>query len=403
MLMAERCIDTLLFGRVCDDCHGGAIIKSIEEIVIFLSAGVILAATVYMIIEGVKYMTAKDDPTKVAQAKKRIFQILIGIIVYVFMFILADFFVPGGVVRIAIAGQEEVTCPSKPTIGGGEEGGDDPGAASMGDVIGMVAATMSWPVQSWQNGYDPFFDPNADGTGTVRYGTRTSRSYGGEATIGKCWYNGGNEWRDYTKQLRSGSIKDLCANTKEGGAKRGRVTYDVFNAISNPAIYSNAYASCDRFVSTVLYSVGLGKDSAGNTFPRTGPSGMKSWFDKSPDWQAVTNKGLSTDLQPGDVFAAEKVGETYGHVAIYVGKYGYTATDGANQNLAEASSGGRYPRLTRYINSGGAYLCSGGSMYCACNKNQPYYIYRYIGKDTGIKNPWSEYFKKNEAGNWVAK
>lgn len=404
MLMASRVVNTILFGPIPEDCHGGAIIKSIEEVIIFLSAGVILAATVYMIIEGVKYMTAKDDATKVAQAKKRIFQILIGIVVYVFMFILADFFVPGGVVRLAIVGQEDVTCPSTPKIGGGsEEGGDDPGTASMGDVIGMVAATMSWPIQSWQKDYDPFFDPNADGTGKITYGTRISRAYGGEATIGKCWYNGGNEWRDYTSQLRSGGTKDLCANKNEGGAVKGRVTYDVFNAISNPAIFSNAYASCDRFVSTVLYSVGLGKDSTGSKLPNVGPSKMKTWFDTSPDWQEVTNRGLSTDLQPGDVFAAEKVGETFGHVAIYVGKYGYTATDGANQNLAEASSGGRFPRLTRYINKGGAYVCSGGSMYCACNKNQPYYIYRYIGKDTGIKNPWNEYFKKNEAGKWVAK
>jgi hypothetical protein len=401
--MAERCIDTLLFGHVCDDCHGGLIIKSIEQVIIFLSAGVILAATAFMIYEGVKIMTAKDDSAKLAQAKRRIFQIVIGIVVYVFMFLIADFLVPSGIVRTAVTG-DSPTCPKTPSIGGGDPStGDDPEAGSMSDVIAMVAATMSWPIQSWQNGYDPFFDPNADGSGKVYYGTRSARSYGGPDTIGKCWYSGGSEWRDYTKQLRSGGIKDLCANTKEGGAGRGRVTYDVFNAIQNNAVYQNAYASCDRFVSTVLYSVKLGTDSAGNKFPRTGPSGMKAWFDKSPDWQEVSNRGTATDLQPGDVFAAEKVGETFGHVAIYVGKYGYTATDGANQNLAEASSGGRYPRLTRYINAGGAYLCSGGTMLCACNKNQPYHIYRYIGADSGVKNPWTDNFQKNEAGKWVGK
>ena len=402
MLMeGKNCIDTLLFGQVCDNCHGSAIFELVGNCISIISVGVLMLATIGFLIAGVVIITARDNSGKIAEARNRMMQIIIGIAVFALMSIIADFIVPGGVVRVA----EEGTCPEVAALPDPDNPGgtnpDDPNAGdnTTSNLIGKVAATMSWPIQSWQDGFDPFFDSSADGSGKVYYGTRQQSSYGGASTIGKCWYHGGRSWITQTK---SASQKHLCANTKEGGAIRGRITYDVFNIVPNKAFAGgNAYASCDRFVSTVLYSLGLGTDSAGNKFPYTGPTGMHNWLSKSPDWTEIENKGTLDNLKPGDVFAADANNGVYGHVAIYVGEYGYT--DGSKTyNLAEASSGGRYPRLTEFLSS--AYNCAKRiGKFCTGNVKQPYYIFRYTGAAGSVTNPWTNSFQEASKGKWVVK
>ena len=394
LMAATQCIDTLLFGQVCDDCHGSAIFQMVGHVVSFLTGGIILLATIGVIIAGIMILTSRDNAQQLAKAKKRLVEVIIGIVVFAGMSLIADFLLPGGVANNS---QNSGICPevaNLPPSGTGDPTTDPESSATMTDIIAKTAATMSWPIQSWQEGFDPFFDTSADGSGKVSYGSRSQRSYGGATTIGKCWWQGGSQW---ITQAKSAGSKHLCANTKTGGAVRGRITYDIFNIVPNGAFASgNAYASCDRFVSTVLYSLKLNVDSAGNKFPQTGPTGMGRWFRNSPDWTEIENKGTSTTLMPGDIFQADQVGETYGHVAIYVGSYGYT--DGSKTyNLAEASSGGRYPRLTEFLS--GSYYCKGIGQYCACNKNQPYHIYRYTGKGSDVGNPW-KYFFKNEGSSW---
>lgn len=386
MLMEDglHCIDTFLFGKICDNCHGSAIFELVGNILSIVTAGVLILATIGFIIAGVMILTAHDNSSIIAKAKSRMLQIIIGIVAFALMSIITDFIIPGGVVTVAETGDCPVLDPlPEPTNPPGDENID------MASLIGKTAATMSWPIQSWQNGFDPFFDPSADGTGKVKYGTRQQNSYGGPTTIGKCWYQGGREW---ITQTRSAGSKHLCANTNDGGAIRGRITYDVFNITPNNAFAGgNAYASCDRFVSTVLFSLKLGTDSAGNNFPYTGPSGMHKWLEKSPDWTEIENKGTLDNLKPGDIFAADANNGVYGHVAIYVGEYGYS--DGTKTyNLAEASSGGRYPRLTEFLSS--SYNCSNIGKFCTGNRNQPYHIFRYTGAGSKVKNPWKYSFKK---------
>ena len=96
--MATNCIDTMIFGQVCDSCDGGAIIKIVVFCFNVLTAGVLILATIGIIILGVKLITARDNPDRVAQAKKRIIEIAIGIAAYALMYVVANFVVPGGVV-----------------------------------------------------------------------------------------------------------------------------------------------------------------------------------------------------------------------------------------------------------------------------------------------------------------
>jgi hypothetical protein len=48
-------------------------------------------------IAGFQYMTAQDDPGKVQKSKARIIQTLIALLLFIFMYSLLNFLVPGGV------------------------------------------------------------------------------------------------------------------------------------------------------------------------------------------------------------------------------------------------------------------------------------------------------------------
>ena len=124
--MATNCIKTILFGEVCDQCDGGAILKIVAFCIKILSIGIITLATVGIIICGIQIMTARDNPAQVAKAKKRIIEIIIGLVVYALMFSIINFIIPGGVVTSTL-GTETSSCadPEKPAAdppGGGQDG-----------------------------------------------------------------------------------------------------------------------------------------------------------------------------------------------------------------------------------------------------------------------------------------
>ena len=226
LMAATQCIDTLLFGQVCDDCHGSAIFQMVGHVVSFLTGGIILLATIGVIIAGIMILTSKDNAQQLAKAKKRLVEVIIGIVVFAGMSLIADFLLPGGVANNS---QNSGICPevaNLPPSGTGDPTTDPESSATMTDIIAKTAATMSWPIQSWQEGFDPFFDTSADGSGKVSYGSRSQRSYGGATTIGKCWWQGGSQW---ITQVKSASKKHLCANTKTGGAVRGRIMISLIS------------------------------------------------------------------------------------------------------------------------------------------------------------------------------
>ena len=92
------CVDTIIFGQVCDACDGGAIYKILSLVIKILTGGVGVLATLGIIIAGVIYLTAAGDASRMAKAKKRISEIVIGLITYGMMFTVLQFLIPGGII-----------------------------------------------------------------------------------------------------------------------------------------------------------------------------------------------------------------------------------------------------------------------------------------------------------------
>ncbi len=104
-----NCIQTTLFGEVCDNCEGGAIFKIVLMAVNLLTAGIGVLATIGIIVVGIQYLTARDNAEQVARAKKRFLEIIIGIVCYGLIYLILGLLIPGNILNIT-ADTSTSTC-----------------------------------------------------------------------------------------------------------------------------------------------------------------------------------------------------------------------------------------------------------------------------------------------------
>ena len=70
------------------------ILKLVLNILVY---GLGAAAVLGVIIAGIQYMTARDDVAQVAKAKKRLIEIVIGLVAWALMFTVLNWLIPGGI------------------------------------------------------------------------------------------------------------------------------------------------------------------------------------------------------------------------------------------------------------------------------------------------------------------
>lgn len=93
----EGQIETATFGCVDDDKKGGPVFMLLNIILNVLTFGIGALATVGLVMAGIQYATARDDAGQVAKAKKRIFDIVIGMILYALLYVGLSWLIPGGI------------------------------------------------------------------------------------------------------------------------------------------------------------------------------------------------------------------------------------------------------------------------------------------------------------------
>lgn len=77
-----------------DDC--GLVDRYLNPIINFLAIIVGLVATISIVVGGIQYASSGDDPQKVAQAKSRIINAVIGLLAFLFLYSFLQWVVPGG-------------------------------------------------------------------------------------------------------------------------------------------------------------------------------------------------------------------------------------------------------------------------------------------------------------------
>lgn len=96
---------TTTYAASCEDgdakkCIEGskanAIMVKILFFIRFLSALVLVVAVIMIIIGGIQYTTSNGNPQAVAAAKKRISDVFIGLLAYIFLWAFLEWLIPGG-------------------------------------------------------------------------------------------------------------------------------------------------------------------------------------------------------------------------------------------------------------------------------------------------------------------
>ncbi|TXG76667.1 hypothetical protein E6Q11_04200 [Candidatus Dojkabacteria bacterium] len=98
--------ESLPGGTRKNDCQQGSsslnaencgIVKWLQTFINILSAAAGLVITIVIIVGGIQYSAAKDDPQAVAAAKSRITNAIIALAAFIFFYAFLQWVVPGGV------------------------------------------------------------------------------------------------------------------------------------------------------------------------------------------------------------------------------------------------------------------------------------------------------------------
>ena len=92
-------VNTTFFGNIKDEGDGCGVYLILNYIIDFLAFGVGIAAVIGITVSGITYMTAGGNMNKTIKAKRRIYEIVIGLIVYLTLWSILSFILPGGVLN----------------------------------------------------------------------------------------------------------------------------------------------------------------------------------------------------------------------------------------------------------------------------------------------------------------
>ena len=91
---AAECKTILLPQVLCDDPSMERFMRTLKAITKALTAGVAILATIGLIICGFFWMTAKDNAQQVATVKRRMLDIVVGLIIWIMFSAFIQFLVP---------------------------------------------------------------------------------------------------------------------------------------------------------------------------------------------------------------------------------------------------------------------------------------------------------------------
>lgn len=95
----QKDVGTVTEQEMQSDLKKNIIVEDLNTLINFLSAGVGIIVVIAIIVGGVQYAMAGDNPSAVSAAKERIINALIALAVFLFMAAFLQWLVPGGVFK----------------------------------------------------------------------------------------------------------------------------------------------------------------------------------------------------------------------------------------------------------------------------------------------------------------
>lgn len=83
-----------------DDVSDSRIVTYLRWIINFAAGGVGVVSVIMIAIGGVQYITANANPQAIQTAKKKIFNAIIALVLFILMYAILNFLVPGGLIGV---------------------------------------------------------------------------------------------------------------------------------------------------------------------------------------------------------------------------------------------------------------------------------------------------------------
>ena len=353
----------------CSEGGDGGIWHIINLVVDILSIGIGIVGVVGISIVGIQYLTAGPNAGQVQKAKSRMYQIVIGLAVYVIMFVGLQWLLPGGTFRQAVgiesfnvdkqsisveAGKSKaiktVFVPadaSNKTVTWRSSDSNVATVSSNGVVTGRNTGTATITAVASDGkkaSVDVTVSPSSNSSGSRGSGgSGGSSSNSGSSTSGKT-----------NEEIRN----ELSSVAKKFANKKNRSVYQT--ALKLTGVYNSGTGgicrklgkSCSAYVATVVRSVI--RDSTGNKWPANTakiPGYVEKVNSKHPGtWKVIS---ASAKKEPGDIAYMYNVFRGNGHVAIFVkNKEGKTvlaeASVDTSYNITGKCDNGSWPHVTGY-------------------------------------------------------
>lgn len=99
LALDDNCVETSILGnggQVCDNSgKGESVLNILNTIVDIMTVGVGVLGIIGITIVGIQYLTAGGSEEKTRKAKRRMFEIVIGLVAYVLVYALLKWLMPG--------------------------------------------------------------------------------------------------------------------------------------------------------------------------------------------------------------------------------------------------------------------------------------------------------------------
>ena len=95
----DHCVETSILGeggQVCDNSgKGESVLNILKDIVDIMTVGIGILGVIGITIVGIQYLTAGGSEEKTRKAKRRMFEIVIGLVAYVLIYVILKWLMPG--------------------------------------------------------------------------------------------------------------------------------------------------------------------------------------------------------------------------------------------------------------------------------------------------------------------
>lgn len=92
----DKVLETTFFGNIKDDGEGCGVYKILNLVVDILTMGIGIVGVIGIMISGIQYLTARGNEEQARKAKRRIYEIVIGIVSFVLLYAVSQWLLPGG-------------------------------------------------------------------------------------------------------------------------------------------------------------------------------------------------------------------------------------------------------------------------------------------------------------------